>query len=92
MAPELERPIRALCWSSVVGGALLVLSGLYTGYVEGVRSDAEGAVGAVMPAEIAAIVVGAVLVALGAVVMRAIKRAGARDADTSRARTVKTPG
>lgn len=65
----------ALCWVAIGCGAALLVAGLYTGYAEGVRADANGTVGRVMPAEVAAVILGPILIAAGVVAARIIRRA-----------------
>lgn len=64
----------ALCWIAIVCGAILFIAGAYTGYVEGVRADEAGAVGRVMPAEIASFVLGPLIAIAGAVVAVLVRR------------------
>ena len=69
MTPRLRRHVLALCWIAIVGGVLLFLAGVYTGYAEGVRADETQTAGRLMPAEALAFVLGPVLVVAGAVVV-----------------------
>jgi hypothetical protein len=72
---NLRRAVLTLCWIAIVGGAVLFIAGVYTGYVEGVEVDEAGAVGRVMPAEIFACILGPVIAIAGAVVAILVRRA-----------------
>ncbi|RXR25270.1 hypothetical protein EQW78_13725 [Oerskovia turbata] len=73
MTQGLRRGVLALCWLAIVGGALLFAAGAYTGYVEGVAADEERTVGRLMPAEVAAFVLGLVLAITGGTVAAALR-------------------
>lgn len=74
MTSNLRRPVLALCWIAIVGGALLFLAGVYTGYTEGVSADENQTVGHLMPAEVAAAVLGPILAVAGLFVVVAVSR------------------
>ncbi|MFD6090572.1 hypothetical protein ACFWGN_00460 [Oerskovia sp. NPDC060338] len=82
MAPGLRRGVLVLCWLAIVGGALLFAAGAYTGYVEGVAADEGHTVGRLMPAEVAAFVLGPVLTIAGVAVVAALHRSGAETTGT----------
>ena len=69
MTPDLRRAVLGLCWLTMVCGALLFAAGAYTGFVEGVEADEAHAAGRLMPAEVAAFVLGPVLAIAGGVVL-----------------------
>ncbi|MBE7699011.1 hypothetical protein H9623_01640 [Oerskovia sp. Sa1BUA8] len=77
MTPGLRRTVLGLCWLAIIGGALLFAAGAYTGYAEGVAADETQSVGRLMPAEVAAFVLGPVLAIAGGVVAAVLPRPAA---------------
>ncbi|MFE4466179.1 hypothetical protein ACFRCR_13785 [Oerskovia sp. NPDC056781] len=83
MTSGLRRGVLALCWLTIVGGALLFAAGAYTGYIEGVAADEGGTVGRLMPAEVAAFVLGPVLAIAGGTVAVVLRDSRATAADAT---------
>ncbi len=78
--PAGARPIdptssmRCFCVLAMVAGLLLFAAGAYTGYAEGVRADETHTGGQVMPAEVAAAVLGPVLAFTGLMMLLKLRR------------------
>ncbi len=66
--------MRWFCVLAIVAGLLLFAAGVYTGYTEGVRADETHTGGQVMPAEVAAAVLGPVLAFTGFMMLLKLRR------------------